>query len=113
MFSLTKEEKWIVVFLAASLIIGLGAGYFKKVIPGNPAYLTPKNTTAPRHEIININTAGFSDFIKLKGVGVKTAQDIIEYRELNGPFSYIEDIQKVKGIGPKKFSNIKNLISVK
>jgi len=40
------------------------------------------------------------------------AQTIIAYRESNGFFGLIEDIQKVPGIGPKTFENLKSLIAV-
>ena len=49
--------------------------------------------------------------MKLKGIGEKTAQKIIDYR-VKTPFNTIEDIQKVKGIGPKKFESMKEHITV-
>ncbi|NLM49949.1 MAG: DUF655 domain-containing protein [Clostridiaceae bacterium] len=61
---------------------------------------------------ININTAGKSELMKLKGIGEKTAQAIIDYRNQKGKFTSIEDIKKVKGIGDKKFEEIKDKITV-
>ena len=52
-------------------------------------------------EKININTATAEQLIKLKRIGPKYAEKIIQYREINGPFKAVEDITKVKGIGPK------------
>ena len=60
---------------------------------------------------ININTASKVQLMKLKGIGEKTAQKIINYRTKT-PFGTIEDIQKVKGIGPKKFESMKEHITV-
>jgi competence protein ComEA len=40
------------------------------------------------------------------------AQRIAEYREANGPFAAIEDIQNVPGIGPATFEGLKELITV-
>lgn len=61
--------------------------------------------------LININTADASELMKLKGVGEKTAEKIIEYR-VQTPFEKPEDIMNVKGIGEKKFEDIKDHICV-
>ena len=51
---------------------------------------------------VNINTANADNLaVNIKGVGKKKAEAIIAYREANGPFKSIDDIKKVKGIGPK------------
>jgi len=61
---------------------------------------------------ININTATSGELETLPGIGEVTAQRIIDYREANGPFETIEDIQNVSGIGPKTFEGMKDLITV-
>ena len=61
---------------------------------------------------VNINTAGLEELDSLSGVGPATAQAIIDEREANGPFSSIEDIQRVSGIGEKKFEKLKAEICV-
>ncbi|PHM71622.1 ComEA family DNA-binding protein [Xenorhabdus kozodoii] len=51
--------------------------------------------------VVNINTASVEELAKeLNGVGAKKAQAIIEYREKYGPFTAIEQLQEVQGIGP-------------
>jgi competence protein ComEA len=59
---------------------------------------------------ININTAKAEQLALLPGVGKKTADAIIEYRSKNGNFKAVEDIAKVKGIGPKKLEKIKGYL---
>jgi len=63
-------------------------------------------------ELININTATLEQLDTLPGIGPTTAQKIIDYRAINGPFGTIEDIMNVSGIGPATFDNIKGLITV-
>ena len=61
---------------------------------------------------ININTAGLGELVTLPGIGEAKAKDIIAFREENGPFERTEEICKVKGIGEKVFSGIKDMITV-
>jgi len=60
---------------------------------------------------ININIASKVELTKIPGIGEKTAIKILEYRE-NNKFSRIEDIQNIKGIGPKKFEKMKDYLSI-
>ncbi len=60
---------------------------------------------------ININTASAEDMVSaLKGIGPKKAQAIIDYREAKGPFTQVDQLTEVKGIGPSTLSHIKELI---
>ncbi|CCQ12380.1 Late competence protein ComEA, DNA receptor [Pseudoalteromonas luteoviolacea B = ATCC 29581] len=57
---------------------------------------------------VNINTAGVAQLSTLPGIGEKKARDIIQYREQNGQFKTLEQLQSVKGIGPKLLARIKH-----
>ena len=63
-------------------------------------------------ELININTASLDELDSLPGIGATLAQRIIDYRNENGPFTSIEEIMDVSGVGPSTFENIKDLITV-
>lgn len=60
---------------------------------------------------ISINNATLEELIKLKGIGEKTAEKIIEYRKEN-KFKTIEDIKNVSGIGESLYEKIKDSITV-
>ena len=50
---------------------------------------------------VNINTADAATLAdRLSGVGLTRAQEIVRYRESYGPFSTVEELADVKGIGP-------------
>ncbi|NCU87420.1 MAG: helix-hairpin-helix domain-containing protein, partial [Actinobacteria bacterium] len=55
---------------------------------------------------ININLASATELEQLPGVGPATAKAIVAYREKNGAFLRVEDLLKVRGIGPAKLSEI-------
>jgi competence protein ComEA len=63
-------------------------------------------------EAININTATPAELEALPRIGPATAAKIVAYRETNGPFESIEEIQDVPGIGPATFEGLKELITV-
>ncbi len=61
---------------------------------------------------IDINRAEAWLLEALPGIGEVRAQDILNYRNLNGPFSNTNELLKVKGIGTATFEAIKELITV-
>ena len=71
-----------------------------------------QDTTASGHGILNINLASKDDLVLLPGIGEVLAQSIIDYRTRNGPFSSIEELLNVSGIGNKKLDGLKEYISV-
>ena len=62
--------------------------------------------------LVNINTADETALDALPGVGPSTARTIVEDRDANGPFSSVEDLMRVSGIGEKKFEKLKSSICV-
>ena len=61
---------------------------------------------------VNLNTADVTQLQTLSGIGESRALAIISYREENGDFKKIEDIQNVAGIKDGIFQRIKNQIKV-
>jgi len=61
---------------------------------------------------IMINRATIKDFESLDGIGPVLANRIVTYRKSNGPFTAIEDLLKVPGIGQSKFAQFKEKLRV-
>lgn len=61
---------------------------------------------------VNINAANAEQLDGLPGIGQATAEKIIADREANGLFSSKEDLQRVSGIGSKKYAQLEDLICV-
>ena len=69
-------------------------------------------STFAESQKININTAAEWLLDALPGIGAEKARAIIDYREQNGPFKYVEELKNVPGIGDSIFNDIKDLIKV-
>ena len=63
-------------------------------------------------EKVNINTASEKELMTLPGIGQTTAKRIIEYRETKKGFKNIEELMNIKGIGKKKFEQLKDKVTV-
>ena len=61
---------------------------------------------------ININTASTAELDALPGIGPTRAAAITAYREKNGPFSSLDDLAKVTGIGPSTVENLREFITL-
>jgi len=63
-------------------------------------------------EIINVNTAKKDELIILPNVGPVTAERIIRFREDFGVFKSIDDLTRVKGIGPKTLDKLRKYVII-
>ncbi len=91
------------------------------LVDGEQIYLTKESTgrtlssktkSKAYSGIVHVNRATVTDFDSLDGIGQVIAKRIVKYRETNGPFVDIADLQKVDGIGAKTFEKIKERLSL-
>lgn len=96
--------------LLVTLVLVL-AGCFS-VMPDQAAATSQKESTATEQlsAKVNINTADEAILSTLPGIGEKTAAAIISFRNDNGSFKSIDDLEQVKGIGSKKLAKIRPLL---
>ncbi len=77
-------------------------------IVGKPgAAATPSSS-----QLVDLNTADEAALDSLPGVGPVMAQNILAWRQQNGRFSSIEQLQEISGIGPARYAQISALVTV-
>ncbi len=73
-------------------------GKFVSLIAGACLLGLSMATLAEPVDINNANAQSLADAIN--GVGLTKAEAIVRYREANGPFANVDDLVRVRGIGP-------------
>ena len=56
---------------------------------------------------VDVNTATWVEWMQLPGVGETLARRIVAHREANGPFTSIEELDRINGIGPKTLEDLR------
>lgn len=137
MFDLTRQEQLIALILIGGIIIGGVVLWIRR----DPAPPTPEpleyevnlsdgehgrkgntlvepehsdesDSETPGSELIDVNTASTEELEVVPGIGPKTAETIIKYREAFGPFENINELIEVPGIGEKKLEKFKEYMTV-
>jgi competence protein ComEA len=61
---------------------------------------------------VSLNSATVADLDALPGIGPVLAQRIVDHRAQNGPFTAVEELEDVSGIGPATFDELVDLVAV-
>jgi competence protein ComEA len=87
----------VALVLTATLIFAAGA--------------VAKTETSPSQ--VNINTADSGQLAALPGIGQSKAEAIVEYRSEHGPFSTVDSLTNVRGIGMKVLEKIRPFVTIR
>lgn len=71
----------------------------------------PPAADPAKQPLTNLNTAAVYQLDALPGVGIVTAQRIVEYRNRQR-FTDVEQLRQIEGIGPTRFARLKDLVTV-
>lgn len=86
-----------------------GQAALQEQVPGDDEAVS--SAEAP-DALLDLNRADASDLEGLPGVGSTTAERIIAYRDEHGPFTSVDELKQVKGIGPALFAKLAPLVRV-
>ena len=109
MFSLTQQERQVILFLVCAALVGMGVNFFLK------KYSHIKAISVFYQDIgkIDINRADKNLLMSVPGIGEKLGQRIIEYRNKQEGFHTIEELKNIRGITEYRYEKIKDVFVVK
>jgi competence protein ComEA len=84
----------------------------QQVLVPKEATAAPAGATPGGSTLVNVNLATAAELETLPGIGEVIAAAIVEYRERNGPFATVDQLEDVSGIGPATLEEIRDLVTV-
>ena len=96
---------------AAVVLVALGLGGVA-VASGESRFVWGGETVALPDARIDINTAGAGELMLLPRIGVTLGARIVEDRERRGAYRRVEDLDRVKGIGPRTVMGLREYVAV-
>ncbi len=112
MFSLTKEEKLVLLILGLVLLLGTGLNFIFKKTPALKDIVNLMDSQAI-YPKVDLNQVSYVQLLKIPYVGPVTAKNIIDYRRENGQFSSLEQLLSVPGINVGRFKKISPYLKVR
>jgi len=99
-----KLMKWSAAAAAIAVALSFAPAW-------NGAYAATGAAAKDQAEAVDINTASAADLEKVPGIGPALSKRIIDYREKNGPYSSVEDLLKIQGIGEKSLARFRGYLT--
>jgi len=106
----TRKANLTAVNLAAPLVDGSQIVVPRRGAPAPPPAAVDVGAAGAPAAPIHLNTATLEQLETIPGVGPVTAQRIVDFREQNGPFQSVDELDAVSGIGPKRLEQMRELV---
>ena len=111
-FWITHADQLVLALLSAIMLVLLAAYWVRLsrwgTVPVEVRHLEPRQLDFR----IDVNSATWVEWGQLDGIGDAMARRIVADREENGPFRSIDELRRVKGIGPKTLERLRPWLSI-
>lgn len=99
--------------LAASALLAVALTLATSLLPGFGQVHAQDAAPPPAAAVVNINAADATTLASgLRGIGHSRAQEIVRYREAYGPFTSVDELAEVKGIGKSTLDQNRAVITL-
>jgi competence ComEA-like helix-hairpin-helix protein len=120
---MNRRERAILLLVTVAFLVGVGVSYYRRaglsrqaalspiaVVRDTAVGLAPDLIAVPRP--VDLNRATPHQLDGLPGIGPVLASRIVEYRQRKGCFHIVSELRAVSGIGEKRYSELKDLVTV-
>ncbi len=112
-FWLTRADQ-VVFGLLSIVALGLLGVYWIRLSNWGTRTVEIERLPARQFEFqIDANSATWVEWGQIQGIGDGLARRIVADREQNGPFNSVEDLARVKGIGPKTLEHLRPWVRIR
>lgn len=101
---------WLVA--GSICLVAVAFWLYPSLIFTNAAPISPQGFAASYNDKLNLNTARLEELTVLPNVGEVRAKAIIEYRDRQGGFGSVDELQEIKGIGPKTMDDLREWVYI-
>ena len=116
---LTEKERLTLAVLGALALAALGVLWWQRQKPTLTIVAAPDSGQTAQWDAalalarqVDVNTASVAELKRLPGIGPSLARRIADDRATRGPFHRPEELQRVKGIGPQTYDDLKSYVTV-
>ncbi|WP_437185900.1 ComEA family DNA-binding protein [Planctomicrobium sp. SH668] len=107
-----RSDRLFVTFLCSVIVALILAHLVRMSVQGTPRV---EIVRLPQHDIdfkIQMNRATWVEWMQLPQIGEVTARNIVADRDQRGPFLAVEDLTRVKGVGPATMAAVRSFLVV-
>ncbi len=98
--------------IITGLLLAVAGTYPLSPLNAAPQDRSSTSQQSSAAERVDLNTADQPALESLPGIGPRTAELIVEYRNRTGGFKKVEELMNIKGIGERTFLRLRELVRI-